>query len=69
MARRFLRQDQWIVGLQNESAVFAPSTMLVNDADTPQRWFLRLKREWRRVQSEGGAFDNPVKPATLQWHS
>lgn len=69
MARRFLRQDQWIVGLQNQSAVFAPSTMLVSDADTPQRWFLRLKREWRRVQSEGGAFDNPVQPATLQWHS
>ncbi len=69
MARRFLGQDQWIVGLQNQSAVFDPPMMLVNDADTLQRWYLRLKREWRRIQAEGGTFENPVKAATLQWHS
>ncbi len=69
IARRFLGQDQWIVGLQNQSAVFNPTMMLVQDSDTLQRWYLRLKREWRRVQADGGSFENPVKPATLQWHS
>ncbi len=69
MARRFLGQDQWIVGLQNESAGYQPPMMLVNDADTLQRWYLRLKREWRRVQAEGGTFQNPIKAATLQWNS
>ncbi|MEO1194042.1 MAG: aromatic ring-hydroxylating dioxygenase subunit alpha [Pseudomonadota bacterium] len=69
MAKRFLGQDQWIVGLQNESAVFTPPMMLVNDADSLQRWYLRLKKEWRRTQAEGGPFENPVKATTFQWRS
>lgn len=66
-ARRFLGQDQKIVALQNEAAAYNPKKMLIKDADTPQRWYLQLKREWRRVQAEGGEFKNPVKAATLRW--
>lgn len=69
IARRFLGQDQWIVGLQNRSAAYEPPMMLVNDADTLQRWYLRLKREWRRAQLADEPFQNPLRPATLQWNS
>jgi len=69
IARRFLGQDQWIVDLQNRAAAYDPPTMLVGDADTLQRWYLRLKREWRRSRASGEDFRNPVEPATLQWNS
>ena len=69
IARRFLGQDQWIIGLQNEAAIFSPPTMLINDADMPQRWYMRLKKEWRSAQAEGRAFENPVKAATLKWRT
>jgi len=68
-ARKFLRQDQWIIGLQNDAARFRPSTMLMPDADVLQRWYLRLKREWRAAQSEGRPFQNPIEPTTLRWRT
>ncbi|MEM9749929.1 MAG: aromatic ring-hydroxylating dioxygenase subunit alpha [Pseudomonadota bacterium] len=68
-ARRFLGQDQWIIGLQNETKPFAPDTMLIRDADALQRWYLRLKDAWRRAVREERAFVNPIEPATLRWRT
>ena len=69
LAKRFLGQDQDIVALQNEAAGYKPRKMFINDADTPMKWYNSLKREWRRVQAEGGEFENPIKPSTLKWRT
>lgn len=68
-ARKFLGQDQWVVSLRDKACVPDPPKMLINDADALQKWYLRLKREWRRVQREGDEFVNPVRPATLRWRT
>ncbi len=69
LARRFLGQDQAIVAVQNRGLAFAPKTMLVMDADAQQRWYLALKRAWRKAVDEGVPFENPVRPATLRWRT
>jgi hypothetical protein len=68
LARRFLGQDQQAVSLRGAHAADVP-LMMINDADMPQRWYLRLKREWQRQQHEGGPFVNPVQPSTLRWRT
>lgn len=68
-SQKFLAQDQWIIGLQNEGLKFNPRMMLINDADMLQKWYVRLKKEWRAAQQEERAFVNPVKPATLRWRT
>jgi phenylpropionate dioxygenase-like ring-hydroxylating dioxygenase large terminal subunit len=69
IARKFLGQDQWAVSLRNPAYVANAPLMMINDADVPQKWYLRLKREWQRQQREGGEFVNPVQPATLRWRT
>jgi len=69
IAKRFLKQDQWIIGLQNRSAHYRPTMMLVDDADRPQRWYLRLKREWIRAQASGEPFANPLKATSISYRS
>ena len=69
MAKRFLGQDQWIIGLQNKAEAFNPPKMLIQDADVQQRWYLRLKKTWAEAQTSGEPFENPIKPATLRWRT
>lgn len=68
-AARFLEQDREVVVMQQEGLRDDPTLMLIDDADTQAKWYQRLKREWQRAQEEGRAFENPVKPRTLTWHS
>ncbi len=68
-SRKFLAQDQWIIGLQNEGLQFDPKMMLINDADMLQKWYVRLKKEWSASCRQGRAFINPIKPATLHWRT
>jgi phenylpropionate dioxygenase-like ring-hydroxylating dioxygenase large terminal subunit len=68
-ARTFLGQDRAIVEKQQEGLKFAPSLMLIKDADTQARWYHRLKKEWQRAGEEKRPFENPVKAATLRWRS
>ncbi len=68
-SRAFLGQDQWIIDLQNEGLKYRPDMMLINDADIPQKWYLRLKKAWREAQEANRPFVNPVKPATLKWRT
>jgi hypothetical protein len=43
--------------------------MLINDADTQARWWMRVKDEWIAAQGAGRAFVNPLEPKTLRWRS
>jgi phenylpropionate dioxygenase-like ring-hydroxylating dioxygenase large terminal subunit len=68
-ARRFLDQDRQAVLAMQEGLAFAPSTMLVRDADTQTRWYYRLKREWLAAQAENRPPVNGLTPAVLKWRS
>ena len=69
MARAFLRQDAWMVGLQNRGLKQDPALIWLGDADQQARWYQALKREWLASRRERRAFANPVEPATLRWRS
>lgn len=69
LMRVFLDQDRVVVIRQREGLVHDPALMLVNDADTQARWWMRIKREWIEAQAENRDFANPLKPMTLRWRS
>jgi phenylpropionate dioxygenase-like ring-hydroxylating dioxygenase large terminal subunit len=65
----FLGQDRDVVVKQREGLIHKPRLMLINDADTQARWWMRVKDEWIAAQAEGRAFVNPIEPRTLRWRS
>jgi phenylpropionate dioxygenase-like ring-hydroxylating dioxygenase large terminal subunit len=65
----FLGQDRRVVVLQREGLVHKPKLMLINDADTQARWWMRVKDEWIAAQAQNRAFVNPLEPKTLRWRS
>lgn len=65
----FLDQDRRVVVQQREGLVHAPRLMLINDADTQARWWMRIKDEWQESQAEKRPFVNPLAPRTLRWRS
>jgi hypothetical protein len=67
--RIFLDQDRRVVVLQREGLEHGPRLMLINDADTQARWWMRLKDEWLAAQAENRPFANPLAPMTLRWRS
>jgi phenylpropionate dioxygenase-like ring-hydroxylating dioxygenase large terminal subunit len=67
--RIFLDQDRQVVVKQREGLVHRPRLMLINDADTQARWWMRLKDEWLAAQAQGRPFVNPLEPKTLRWRS
>ncbi|WP_334175998.1 aromatic ring-hydroxylating dioxygenase subunit alpha [Pseudoxanthobacter sp.] len=70
LMRVFLDQDRVVVVRQREGLVKAqPRLMLINDADTQARWWMRVKDEWLEAQQAGREFANPLKPMTLRWRS
>lgn len=69
LMRVFLDQDRVVCIRQREGLVHDPKLMLINDADTQARWWMRVKREWHEAQAEGRPFANPLKPMTLRWRS
>jgi phenylpropionate dioxygenase-like ring-hydroxylating dioxygenase large terminal subunit len=69
LIRTFLGQDRDFVVLQREGLLSEPKLMLINDADTQARWWLRLKSEWATAQSDNKPFHNPLKEQTLRWRS
>ena len=68
-ARIFLRQDADMVNLQNQGLKYEHTFIWIEDADRQAKWYQALKREWTASRSEGRAFVNPVKAATLKWRS
>jgi phenylpropionate dioxygenase-like ring-hydroxylating dioxygenase large terminal subunit len=69
LARTFLGQDRDYVVLQREGLKSNPNIMLINDADTQARWWLRLKDEWDNAQAARKPFHNPLREQTLRWRS
>jgi hypothetical protein len=67
--RIFLDQDRQVVIRQREGLIHRPKLMLINDADTQARWWMRLKDEWLCAQAQGRDFNNPLEPKTLRWRS
>ncbi len=65
----FLDQDRTVVVQQREGLVHHPQLMLINDADTQARWWMRIKDEWCDAQAEERPFANPIAPRTLRWRS
>ncbi len=65
----FLGQDRRVVVQQREGLQYKPRLMLINDADTQARWWMRVKDEWIAAQTERRAFVNPLEPKTLRWRS
>ena len=65
----FLDQDRRVVVQQHEGLVHGPKLMLINDADTQARWWMRLTDEWRQSAAENRAFANPIPARTLRWRS
>jgi len=65
----FLDQDRVVVVQQREGLVHNPKLMLINDADTQARWWMRLKSEWIEAEAAGRPFENPLKPMVLRWRS
>ena len=61
LMRIFLDQDRQVVVRQREGLVHGPRLMLINDADTQARWWMRVKDEWIAAQAEGRAFVNPLE--------
>ena len=68
-AQRFLGQDREIVAKQQIGLAHNPPMRLIDDADTPAKWYLRLKSEFARSRAEGRPFENPVPETTLRWRS
>jgi len=68
LVRRFIGQDRDVMekqgGLTEDTHL-----MLINDADKPIRWYLRLKQELLRSRAEGRPFANPVPATTLRWRT
>jgi phenylpropionate dioxygenase-like ring-hydroxylating dioxygenase large terminal subunit len=69
IARRFIDQDRAVVEKQQKGLKFDAPMMLVRDADTPARWYFRLKKEFADARAEGRAFRNPVEETVLRWRS
>ncbi|MGY9005614.1 MAG: Rieske 2Fe-2S domain-containing protein [Alphaproteobacteria bacterium] len=67
--RAFLGQDRDIIARQQIGLEHNPPLRLIDDADTPAKWYLKIKREFANAQAEGRAFKNPVEKTTLRWRS
>ncbi len=69
LSQVFLNQDKVVAVRQAEGLAHTTRLILVDDADTQVKWFVRCKREYQRAQAEGRPFRNPVEARTLRWHS
>lgn len=70
IARYFLNQDKRVMEQQALGLRYKPPLMLIDDADTPAKWYYKLKSALLAARRNGNAFDHPLKgPVTLRWRS
>ena len=49
---------------------YKPPLMLIDDADTPAKWYYKLKAAYLDSMRTGQPLDHPLKgPVTLRWRS
>jgi phenylpropionate dioxygenase-like ring-hydroxylating dioxygenase large terminal subunit len=69
-ARMFLNQDREVMQRQARGLRYKPGMMLLDDADTPAKWYYKLKAAYLGARRSGGVFEHPLKePVTLRWRS
>lgn len=70
IARHFLNQDKHVMEQQAVGLRYKPALMLIDDADTPAKWYYKLKAAHLASRRNGTAFEHPLKgPVTLRWRS
>lgn len=70
IARYFLNQDKRVMEQQAIGLRYKPALMLIDDADTPAKWYYKLKAAYLTSRRNGTAFEHPLKgPVTLRWRS
>ena len=66
----FLKQDKEALERQAVGLRYKPASMLIDDADTPVRWYYKLKAAHLASIQTGRPFDHPLKErVTLRWKS
>jgi len=66
----FLSQDKVAMERQAIGLRHKPALMLVDDADTPAKWYYKLKAAHLASMQTGQPFDHPLKGrVTLRWRS
>ena len=58
-----------VVIRQKEGLAHNPRLMLIPDADTQAKWWMRMKDEWVAHRRDSREFRNPIKPTVLRWRS
>ncbi len=69
-AAAFLNQDKRAMERQAVGLRYKPALMLLDDADTPAKWYYKLKAAYLIAAETGQPLDHPLKgPVTLRWRS
>lgn len=69
-AKRFLAQDKLAMDRQAIGLRYKSPLMLLGDADTPAKWYFKLKSAHLASVQTGQPFEHPLKgPVTLRWKS
>jgi hypothetical protein len=69
-ANIFLKQDKQAMERQAVGLKYKPPLMLIDDADTPAKWYYKLKAAYLAAAQTGQPLDHPLKgPVTLRWRS
>jgi phenylpropionate dioxygenase-like ring-hydroxylating dioxygenase large terminal subunit len=69
-ANIFLRQDKQAMERQAVGLRYRPAMMLIDDADTPAKWYYKLKAAHLKSLHTGQPLEHPLKgPVTLRWRS
>lgn len=69
-ANVFMRQDREAMERQAIGLRYKPALMLIDDADTPAKWYYKLKAAHLASLQTGQPFDHPLKGrVTLRWRS
>jgi phenylpropionate dioxygenase-like ring-hydroxylating dioxygenase large terminal subunit len=69
-ANIFMKQDREAMERQAVGLRYKPALMLIDDADTPAKWYYKLKAAHLASIQTGQPFDHPLKErVTLRWKS
>jgi len=69
-ARLFLNQDKRIMDRQALGLRYKPPLMLLDGADTPAKWYYKLKAAHLAASQSGRPMEHPLQgPVTLRWRT
>src|SRR5207244_13590546 len=70
VAGHFLHHDKPIMERQVLRLRYKPPLMLLDDADTPAKWYYKLKAACLEARQSGRPMEHPLKgPTVLRWRS